>query len=98
MEALRQVLPQFQIAMLEDLLGGNTSKIDVHYIRKHHSQSKKAKAGQIGEYIEYLKTYRSILSSQVPPERYNGIINLIYISLYPNATTEEIESTLVNIK
>lgn len=45
--------------------------------------------------VDYLKVAQSILSKQLPAERYNGIINLEYVLAYPNATTDETESALV---
>lgn len=46
-------------------------------------------------YVFNTKLFQSILSKKVEPERYNGLINLIYVLVYPNATTEEIQSALV---
>lgn len=47
------------------------------------------------KFIEYQKIVQLILSKEFPPERYMGIINLMYATAYPNATTNEIESALV---
>lgn len=49
------------------------------------------------ELIDYLRVLQSILAQQLPPEQYNGIMNVEYILHYENATSEEIESTLVKI-
>lgn len=45
--------------------------------------------------MDILKIFQSILSKQLPPERSQGIMNLLYICFYTDATTEEIESALV---
>lgn len=87
--------------MLGKELGANISKVDVNYIKKYNSKGQfrgPKTAEEVGMYIELLKEFRVMLSTQAPPERYNGIVNLYYVFVYPNATTEEIESTLVNIK
>ena len=49
--------------------------------------------------MDRLKTLQTILSKEMPPERYNGIINVNYILLNHYSTSEEIESSLVmNVK
>lgn len=45
-----------------------------------------------------MKIIQSTFSRKLPSERYNGIMNLNYVILNPNATSEEIESALVNKK
>lgn len=55
----------------------------------------KATMGLIAK-LDYYKILQSTLSKHLPAERYNGIINLFYINLVPNATADEIASTLVN--
>lgn len=42
-----------------------------------------------------LKELQTILSKELPPERYNGIMDLFYIIHNPKSTSEEIESSLV---
>lgn len=49
------------------------------------------------EIIDYLRVFQSILAQELPPKQYNGIMNVEYILHYENATSEEIESTLVII-
>lgn len=45
--------------------------------------------------IDDLKIDTLFLSKHLPLERYNGIINFFYVLIYPNATSEEVESVLV---
>lgn len=45
--------------------------------------------------IDDLKMLQSIFSKQLSSEQYNGMVNLLYVFTYPNATTAEIESALV---
>lgn len=49
------------------------------------------------EIIDYLRVFQSILAQELPPKQYNGIMNVEYILHYENATSEEIESTLVTL-
>lgn len=44
---------------------------------------------------DFLKMAETIWSKQLPPERYNGIINLEFALVNPNATKDEIASALV---
>lgn len=46
--------------------------------------------------IDRFKTHQSILSKTLLQERYIGVMNLLYITCYPDATTAEIESALVD--
>lgn len=93
----------FQLQTLRGIpVDKNTSKIDVNGVRKYKSVDRFGNATSMSAeeaigWIEYLKIFQIDLSKQLPPERYNGIINLIYITLYPNATRNEIEGGLVNI-
>lgn len=41
--------------------------------------------------IDYIKVLQLILSKNLPPERYNAIINLYYVLV-----SEQIESALIN--
>lgn len=45
--------------------------------------------------IDRLKILQAVWSKHLSPERYNGIIDLLYVTFYPNATTNEIENALV---
>lgn len=75
------------------------SKIDLNQLRDFHSTdfyySKQFEGAELATEIDKLKELKSILSKELPPERYNGIINLIYIFRNPKATSEEIENSLV---
>lgn len=74
----------------------NNTKIDVNSLKEFYSSKESFQRNSAGaSAIEYYKILESTLSKQLPPERYNGIINLFYILLYPDATSEEIASTLV---
>lgn len=76
------------------------SKIDMKQLRDFHSTDPyfiKADGKDIAFKMDEVKECQSILSKELPPERYNGIINLIYIFNNPKATSEEIEYTLVNM-
>lgn len=70
------------------------TKIDENQVREYHSLGNSS-ATDIAIAMDELKILQSILSRQLPSERYNGYINLIYILLYPNATSTEIEGSLV---
>lgn len=78
----------------------NNEKIDVNGLKEFYSLKESYHHGAPGmDYIQKLDYYKilaSTLSKQLPAERYNGIINLYYIILYPNATPEEIANTLVS--
>lgn len=82
----------------------NNVKIDVNGLKEFHSMKEifyrdptrphDSDTDYIAK-LDYFKILESTLSKQLPPERYNGIINLVYIMLHPNATSEEIANTLV---
>lgn len=67
-------------------------KNDVNTVRKFQSSITNKGYART---IDGLRIFQSILSQQLPPERYNGIVNVEYILYYDNATSEEIENTLV---
>lgn len=48
-------------------------------------------------YFDYVKNYETILSKELPPERYNGIIALLNVLGNVDATPQEIESSLVSL-
>lgn len=76
----------------------NNTRIDVNQMKHFYSTSdyhRNMTILNIAQKLEELKIIRSIVSKQLPPKRYNGIINLFYVVLYPNATSENIQSTLV---
>lgn len=72
----------------------NTSKFDANGIKKFN-EKKWTDAETVVVHLEYLKMLQWALSKRLPTERYMGIMNLYYIIVYPNATTQEIESALV---
>lgn len=70
--------------------GSKDLKIDLKKVRDtatpyNHEEAKMFNA----------KVFQRILSRRSRPEQYNGIVNLFYVIKYPNATAEEIESSLV---
>lgn len=73
----------------------DNTKIDANNLSDFYSMKDNATTGALAK-LDYYKILQSTLSKQLPPERYNGILNLYYINLYPNATAEEIANTLVN--
>lgn len=87
----------FQFRFTVDISRRENGIIDGKMLRNYHSYVLSSNANVLGNAgkIDRLKIYQSILSKQLPPERYNGIVNLFYGIEYPDATTEEIESVLV---
>lgn len=80
----------------------NTLKITVNSIEKYKSENQYTKdlsesVDKVAGLIEHLKILQMIWSRQLSPDQYNGIINLLYVTFYPNATTKETETALVNI-
>lgn len=74
-------------------------KIDANSLIKFKSEidyygfnSAERKVGMIDRF----KTHQLILSKHLPAERYNGVMNLLYATYCPDATTAEIESALVD--
>lgn len=77
-------------------LSRTDTKVDESIVREYHSlHLRNSSATDIAIAIDDLKIFQSILSRQLPPERYDGLINLIYVLRYPNATSAEIEGSLV---
>lgn len=68
-----------------------TSKIDVNAIMKHSEVVNEHKL------IGNLKVFQTVLLRQLPPERSNGLISLIYATR-PSATFNEIQSALVEMR
>lgn len=70
--------------------------INENHVREYHSINlRNSTATDIAITMDDLKIFQSILSRELPSERYDGYINLSYILLYSNATSEEIKSSLV---
>lgn len=89
---------------LEDLIHKSAkaeeSKIDVNSVKEFFNSItyvhlKGQSSAKIPIIMEEQKIFHSFLSKQLPPERYNGLVNWCYIFLYENATSEEIEGALV---
>lgn len=82
----------------QDVVKTKNATIDEKMMRDHYSSDsylKLFRPSYMKYKMDFYKIKQSILSRQLPPERYNGVMNVIYIVLNPNATTEEIESALV---
>ena len=76
----------------------SNSKINVNNVKDFYTKNDFSKGNDeayVRVLMETVKIIQTILSRQLPPERYNGMINLSFIALYQNATTEEIQSSLV---
>lgn len=71
------------------------TKIDVNQLKDKMDRNSVHKSNQLKYICESMKILQPIFSKKLPSERYNGIMNLHYITLNRNATTEEIESALV---
>lgn len=84
--------------MIKGLSNDGKSKIDVNKVRVSLSTNFNFTAEGIAIQMDMLKMDESKFSRQLSPaERYNGIRNLLYVFVYPNATSEEIGSALVNV-
>lgn len=73
----------------------NAKKIEEFhsYLNEHMASNE-----DLARLIEDLKVIQLfLLKSGMPPDRYNGIMNLFYVLVYTKASSEEIESTLVII-
>lgn len=73
----------------------NNTKIDANNLSEFYAKKENATSGVIAK-MDYYKILQWTLAKQLPPERYNGILNLFYINLHPNSSAEEIATTLVN--
>lgn len=72
------------------------STIDVNQVRDLFSKNSRSIAGDIAIRYETLKIFLQILSGQFPSERYNGVVNVMFVCAFDFATTDEIQSALVN--
>lgn len=75
----------------------DNAKIDVKSMREYYFSKfgEKNDSWLVPSFIDTLKAYNARLLMDLPAERLNGILNLALLAGYPNATTEEIENTLV---
>lgn len=73
--------------------------IDVENVKEFHSLLNMQRASNVAwsevRCIDHVKLLQLILSKNVPPERYNGIINLYFALAHSNATSREIENAVV---
>lgn len=92
---MRRILINF-ILQIDPLAKHHGSKIDAGYVKNFHSRYNKTNGMHVVEGMDKAKILQSILSKQLSPERYNGVMNLFYIFQNPNATTADITSALVN--
>lgn len=72
------------------------SKIDVNQVKNFSSKDPSRSTVLKAIYIDYLRISQKILSKQLQSERYNGVVNLLFVCIVDYATTEEIRSALVN--
>lgn len=70
--------------------GSKDSKIDLKKVRDTAFPSDDGKT-----MVFQWKIFQVVLSKKLKPKQYNGIINLLYAIHYRNATSGEIESSLV---
>lgn len=83
------------ILQIDILVKRDNSTIDVESMKKFYSRYNETSGMDIAVEMDKVKILQAILSKQLPPERYNGIINLLYIYNNPKATLTEITSALV---
>lgn len=75
--------------------------MDIFQKKLEKDENSKITAQSVKDYllkVDELKTLETTLSTQLQPERYNGFMNLVRLFNNPDATTEEIEKSLVNYK
>lgn len=86
----------FQFRTLSELSRKDrNSKIDVTQVIDIFSKNQMKHPDERGAYAENLNILESILSKQFPPERYNGVLNVIFVCSYDVVPTEDIQSALV---
>lgn len=71
------------------------SKIDVNTVQSRHASMPELNAERRISALENMKIFKAYVSSRLPPEKINGILNLYYVWVYRDATMEQIESALV---
>lgn len=84
----------FQYVMLNGLKEqkANDERITVNDVKAFFDEKSQRQDHRIID-IDALKVVQSMLSKQLQPEQYNGIMNFLYLS--QTATPEQIESVLV---
>lgn len=89
----------FQLEWLNKIAPEN-SKVDINHVRNINYSillDDENYAKQRAKILcDHMKIYQTTYSKKFPSERYNGIMNEYYIILNPNASTDEINTALVN--
>lgn len=76
------------------------SKVDVNVVRNYYQHSinttgSEVKVSDQAWTNDRVQIVQSILSKQLQPEKYNGVVYLFYVIFNPDAKTEEVEKALV---
>lgn len=82
---------RFQAHTFAQLSKDEHGKIDVVAVKERSKTLPEYKL------IDNIKILQTVFARQLPPERFNGLIYLIYASR-PSATTKEIQTALVKIE
>ncbi|KAG4073311.1 hypothetical protein HA402_002656 [Bradysia odoriphaga] len=72
----------------------NISIIDVNTVQNRHASMPELNAEKRISALENMKIFKAYVSNRLPGERMNGMLNLYYVWVYRDATTEQIESAL----
>lgn len=86
---------------IEPLVYHENSKIDIEYMKNFYSEYypiteySPLRVRDIAMYMDDVKILQDVFAMQMPPERYDGLINLLFIFKNANATTTEITIALV---
>lgn len=90
---------QVEIFTKEVVKSDENSKITVqnvkdylHVLKEQFAQRERKQQAA----IDAVKTLESTLSTKLPADRYNGLINLLQVFINPDSTSAEIENALVN--
>lgn len=83
-----------QIGELAEMSNSGNTRIDVDIVKKYSESTSKSKYYPL--LVENVKVLQDILLRNLSPYDINGVINLMY-AFRLNATTNEIQSALVNI-
>lgn len=70
-------------------------KIDAEMMKEYNSKRSHEDRFLVALRLDYFKIIESVFSKDLPPERYQGLMNLVYLHINPFASSEEIESALV---
>lgn len=83
------------ILQIDTLVKHQNSKIDLDYMKSFYSRNNETNGTDIAVEMDKVKILQMILSKQLKPERYNGILNLFYIFKIQNPTAKATEITSV---